>query len=85
MSEPERVELVAFLGAKQEAGEIIPETGGVRKIRWGLHSMGKREACVQSEAEVSDSDWASHWNRKVIVVTYLQTCRKSSTTTRLLR
>ena len=38
----ERAEVVAFVGANPEAGEIIPETGGVRKIRWALEGMGKR-------------------------------------------
>jgi hypothetical protein len=33
---------VAFIAANPEAGEIIPETGGVRKIRWALPGMGKR-------------------------------------------
>lgn len=33
LSESERAELVAFIAANPEAGEIIPETGGVRKIR----------------------------------------------------
>jgi hypothetical protein len=42
MSESERAELVLFVGANPEAGEIIPETGGVRKIRWALQGMGKR-------------------------------------------
>jgi len=34
MSDSERQEVVTFVGANPEAGEIIPETGGVRKIRW---------------------------------------------------
>ncbi|HET8547253.1 MAG TPA: type II toxin-antitoxin system RelE/ParE family toxin [Bryobacteraceae bacterium] len=42
LSESERAELVAFIAANPEAGEIIPETGGVRKIRWALPGMGKR-------------------------------------------
>lgn len=42
MPESERAELVAFLGANPEAGEIIPETGGVRKVRWALKGKGKR-------------------------------------------
>lgn len=42
LSESERAELVAFVAANPEAGEIIPETGGVRKIRWALPGMGKR-------------------------------------------
>jgi hypothetical protein len=42
LSESERAELVAFVAANPEAGEIIPETGGVRKIRWALPGKGKR-------------------------------------------
>ncbi len=42
MSESERSDLVVFVGANPEAGEIIPETGGVRKLRWALAGMGKR-------------------------------------------
>ena len=42
LSESERAGLVAFLAANPEAGEIIPETGGVREIRWALAGMGKR-------------------------------------------
>jgi hypothetical protein len=42
MSDSEREELVAFVGANPEAGEIIPESGGVRKIRWALRGRGKR-------------------------------------------
>jgi hypothetical protein len=42
MSVAEREELVAFLGANPEAGEMMPETGGVRKVRWARAGMGKR-------------------------------------------
>ena len=42
MSDSARAELVAFVGANPEAGEIVPETGGVRKIRCALEGMGKR-------------------------------------------
>jgi hypothetical protein len=42
MSDAERAELVAFVGANPEAGEIVPDTGGVRKIRWALAGRGKR-------------------------------------------
>lgn len=42
LSESERAELVAFIAANPEVGEIIPETGGLRKIRWALPGMGKR-------------------------------------------
>ena len=42
VSDSEREELVAFMAANPEAGRIIPETGGVRKVRWGLAGRGKR-------------------------------------------
>jgi len=42
MSDVEQEGLVAFLGANPEAGKIVAETGGVRKIRWGLAGRGKR-------------------------------------------
>ena len=42
MSESERANLVAFVGRNPQAGEIIPEAGGVRKLRWALPGMGKR-------------------------------------------
>ena len=37
----ERGELVAFLAANPEAGDIIPETGGTRKLRWRMQGRGK--------------------------------------------
>ena len=42
MSDSEREALVVFVGANPEAGDIVPETGGVRKIRWALAGRGKR-------------------------------------------
>ena len=42
MSDAEREDLVAFLGANPEAGKIVAETGGVRKVRWRLAGRGKR-------------------------------------------
>jgi hypothetical protein len=42
LSDSERAELVAFVGANPEADEIMPETDGVRKIRWALEGTGKR-------------------------------------------
>ncbi len=37
-----RAELVWFLALNPDAGDIIPETGGVRKLRWALPGRGKR-------------------------------------------
>jgi hypothetical protein len=41
MSESVRTDFVAFIAANPEAGEIIPQTGGVRKVRWALPGKGK--------------------------------------------
>jgi hypothetical protein len=41
-TEAERGELVAFLGSSPEAGDVIPGTGGVRKLRWRRSGAGKR-------------------------------------------
>jgi hypothetical protein len=37
-----RSKLVLFLGMNPESGNIIPETGGVRKLRWTVPGKGKR-------------------------------------------
>ena len=42
MPETERAELVKFIAANPESGDLIPETGGVRKLRWALPGGGKR-------------------------------------------
>lgn len=38
----EREELIDFIARHPEAGDIIPETGGVRKMRWSRRGTGKR-------------------------------------------
>jgi hypothetical protein len=40
--EDERLEFVSFIAANPEAGEVIPETGGVRKVWWSRAGSGKR-------------------------------------------
>ena len=42
LTETERADLVAYLGASPEAGRLVPGTGGLRKIRWGTAGRGKR-------------------------------------------
>jgi hypothetical protein len=42
MSNSERSDLVTFVATNPEAGEIMPGTGGVRKIRWAMQGAGKR-------------------------------------------
>jgi hypothetical protein len=40
--EVERDSFINFIALNPEAGDIIPETGGVRKIRWSRGGAGKR-------------------------------------------
>lgn len=42
MSDEERALLVDYLAYNPTAGDLIPGTGGVRKLRWGLEGRGKR-------------------------------------------
>ena len=42
MDDEERAELVEYLAFNPTVGDIIPGSGGVRKIRWGLEGRGKR-------------------------------------------
>lgn len=42
MAEEDRAELVDYLAHNPTAGDLIPGTGGVRKLRWGLEGRGKR-------------------------------------------
>ena len=40
--ESEREAFVNFIAWNPEVGDVIPETGGVRKIRWSQSGTGKR-------------------------------------------
>lgn len=42
LTEQERSDLVSYLAANPEAGDIIPDTGGARKVRWRAKGRGKR-------------------------------------------
>jgi hypothetical protein len=42
MDDEERIELVNYLAYHPTAGVIVPGSGGVRKLRWGLEGRGKR-------------------------------------------
>lgn len=41
LSDDERLDLVAYLAEHPEEGAIMPETGGVRKLRWSRRGGGK--------------------------------------------
>jgi len=42
LSEEEYLALQEFLAEDPEAGDVIPGSGGVRKMRWGGKGRGKR-------------------------------------------
>src|SRR5271165_4286712 len=42
LSDRERSDLVDFLAWNPTAGDLVPGTGGVRKLRWALEGRGKR-------------------------------------------
>jgi hypothetical protein len=42
LSDDEYLELQATLARDPEAGAVIPQSGGVRKLRWRLAGRGKR-------------------------------------------
>ena len=41
-SDAEREDFISFIAANPTAGDVIPETGGVRKVRWSRRGSGKR-------------------------------------------
>lgn len=42
LDDAERSLLVEYLAYNPSAGDLIPGTGGLRKLRWGLEGRGKR-------------------------------------------
>jgi hypothetical protein len=41
-SEEQRYELLTYIADNPECGDVMPGTGGVRKLRWSLPGRGKR-------------------------------------------
>jgi hypothetical protein len=41
-NDAEREDFVSFIAANPTAGDLIPDTGGVRKVRWSRRGSGKR-------------------------------------------
>lgn len=40
-TEDERVAFINWIAANKEAGDVIPGSGGCRKVRWSRQGMGK--------------------------------------------
>ena len=41
-TEDERGAFASFIAANSEAGDVVPGSGGVRKVRWSYAGRGKR-------------------------------------------
>ncbi|MDQ6959961.1 MAG: DNA-binding protein [Mariprofundaceae bacterium] len=41
-NDEERAEFISFIASHPEAGDVIPGSGGVRKLRWRAKGKGKR-------------------------------------------
>lgn len=41
LSDKERDEVVSFVAAYPQAGDVVPGTGGARKLRWKSQGRGK--------------------------------------------
>ncbi len=41
-NEDDRLEFISWLALNPEAGQVIPGSGGCRKVRWSRPGMGKR-------------------------------------------
>ncbi|HET7266484.1 MAG TPA: transcriptional regulator [Oleiagrimonas sp.] len=41
-SADERIEFCTWIAANPEAGDVIPHSGGCRKVRWAASGRGKR-------------------------------------------
>ncbi len=41
-SEEERDAFVDYIAGNPDAGDVIPDTGGIRKVRWSRAGKGKR-------------------------------------------
>jgi len=48
----EREAFVNFIAGDPEAGDVIPETSGVRKIRWSRSGTGKRGCMPRRDARI---------------------------------
>lgn len=41
-SESERSEFISWIAANPQAGDVVPGSGGCRKVRWTRQGLGKR-------------------------------------------
>ncbi len=53
-SEAERLEFITWIAGNALAGEVIPGSGGCRKVRWSRAGVGKRGGLLQSSEQRRD-------------------------------
>jgi len=41
-SDENRISFISFIAANPDAGDVVPGSGGLRKVRWGRAGSGKR-------------------------------------------
>jgi len=41
-SDEDRTRFITFIAGNPDAGDVVPGSGGVRKVRWGSAGRGKR-------------------------------------------
>ena len=61
LADTEREQLIQFVGTNPEVGDVVPESGGVRKVRWAAKARGK--AAGTSETASADGDQESNGPR----------------------
>lgn len=44
-TEEERGAFATYIAAYPNAGDVVPESGGIRKVRWGEQVPANRVAC----------------------------------------
>lgn len=41
-NDEDRMQFIGFIAGCPDAGDVVPGSGGVRKVRWGVAGRGKR-------------------------------------------
>ena len=45
-TEEERGAFAAYIAERPTAGDVVPESGGIRKVRWGKEKLGRASRAV---------------------------------------
>jgi hypothetical protein len=53
LTDEERTEMIRFLAANPEAGDLMAETGGGRKLRWKAQGRGKSGGALSTTSTMN--------------------------------